>query len=72
MVFPLPSPFPPSLPILPSLPFLPFLPLSPPLPSRREAAPYNQLGVWGSAVSSPSDRFRAEPGRQTVFLHLWS
>jgi hypothetical protein len=37
-----------------------------------KAAPYNQLGVWGSAVSSPSDRVRAEPGRQTVLLHLWS
>ena len=41
----------PSLPLLsPPIPALPF----PPPPSLRSRAPQIQLGVWGSAVSSPS------------------
>jgi len=51
--FPLPSPFPP----FPSFPLSRPSPspslASPSFPSSREAAPWNQLGDLGSAVSSP-------------------
>jgi hypothetical protein len=54
-------PFPSSLP--PSLPF----PFPPPTAAKRP--PYDQLGGLGERCELPQ-RVRAEPGRQTVLLHL--
>jgi len=51
-----------------SIPFyLSFIPIS------RPSSPLIQLGVWGSAVSSPSgQRVWPEPGRQMEFGEFWT
>ena len=69
-------PHPPPLlspPLSPSCSFLPF----PPLPSSLVPSPYLQsrppkiqLGVWGSALSSPSGVLGQSPSRQTIWCIL--
>ena len=63
-------PFPPHSFLFPSISISPPLPLpSPTLPSLRSRHPLIQLGVWESAVSSPSGSERS-PAAKRYLVHL--